>query len=315
MNGQSAVTSGQPLVSIVTPAFNQAAFLPETIESVLAQDYPRIEYIVIDDGSSDNTGEVLKCYSGRAKVFSQSNIGQARTLNKGWSMTSGKYIGYLSSDDILYPNAISSLVDSLEKHPQAVAAFPDADHLDRDSRVIRRNVCRPFDYDHLVVSQECFIGPGALFRRSAYDQVGGWRPELRRTPDREFWMRLGMLGPILMVAKSLAGYRMHSDSTSFRENNPDAAMEYVRVTSDFFADGRIPESLKRRQAEAMGFAYLMVARSCFRATHFRQGLRAFRTACDYNPAIRTPRIVWHLARSLLGRPLKRLVWHVRSAMS
>src|SRR5207247_391526 len=99
------ITNTYPLVSIVTPAYNQAEYLAETIESVLAQDYPNLEYIVLDDGSTDHTREVLKKYDGKLRWESHKNMGQARTLNEGWRKANGVYIGYLSSDDILYPGA------------------------------------------------------------------------------------------------------------------------------------------------------------------------------------------------------------------
>jgi hypothetical protein len=217
----------------------------------------------------------------------------------------------LSSDDILYPGAVTHLVEVLENNSDAVAAFPNADTIDYSSQIMKRNVCRPFDFDHLVVSQECFIGPGALFRRSAYVTVGGWRNDLRRTPDREFWMRLGLLGKIVMLPRAMAGYRLHSASTSFREDNPEAAMEYVRVTDDFFASTLIPERLRRRREEAMGLAYLVVARSCFRLGHFRRGLEAFNKARSYYPSVMTPRIVFRHLKSIVGRPIRRAVWKMR----
>lgn len=119
-------TESLPLVSIVTPTHNQAKYLAETIESVLSQTYPNIEYIVLDDGSTDNTQEILKKFGGRIRHERHANIGQARTLNKGWSLCKGKYIGYLSSDDLLYPNAVTELVALLEKDHSVVCAFPDS---------------------------------------------------------------------------------------------------------------------------------------------------------------------------------------------
>jgi len=127
-------------------------------------------------------------------------------------------------------------------------------------------------------------------------------------------MRLGLLGAIAMVPKRLAGYRQHPESTSFKEDNPDTAMEYVRVTNDIFANDRIPESLRSRKSEAIGFAYLVVARTCFRAGYFRRGLEAFSTACAHNPAIRTPSVMYRHARSIIGRPIRRLIWKVRKAL-
>src|SRR5260370_658630 len=95
-----------PLVSIVTPTYNQCAFLPETIESVLTQDYPRIEYMVIDDGSTDETPEILSRYDGRLIWESQTNQGQTPTINRGWQRSHGHIITWLNSDDTYLPGAV-----------------------------------------------------------------------------------------------------------------------------------------------------------------------------------------------------------------
>src|SRR5438132_6207432 len=106
-----------PLVSIVTPTYSPAAFLPETIESVLAQDYPRIEYIVLDDGSTDSTSQILSDYTGRLIWESQANQGQTPTINKGWERSHGDIITWLNSDDTYLPGAVSKAVDYLQQHP------------------------------------------------------------------------------------------------------------------------------------------------------------------------------------------------------
>lgn len=126
------------LVSIVTPAFNQAKYLVETIESVLAQDYPNIEYIVLNDGSTDNTEEILRRYEGFLKWETQKNMGQSKTLNKGWSISSGKYLGYLSSDDILYPNAVSELVEVLERLPEIGVSYCDFDIINEHGTHVKK---------------------------------------------------------------------------------------------------------------------------------------------------------------------------------
>jgi hypothetical protein len=187
--------------------------------------------------------------------------------------------------------------------------------MDFRSRRIQANVCRPFNYDHLVVSQECFIGPGALVRRSALRQVGGWREDLSRTPDREFWMRLGTLGHVEFVPKSLAGYRLHPESISFRENEPERAMEYVNVVNLYFDSNIVPERLRGRRAEALGFAYLMVSRSCIRGGFWREGYKHFRTAFAHNPAIANPKQLYRQLRTVVGRPLRRIYWRLQRLFS
>src|SRR6185312_1634421 len=122
------------------------------------------------------------------------NSGQAKTLNRGWEISKGQLLGYLSADDILLPNAIDELVQLLTNNSRAVVAYPNCDLIDPYGRIIKRAVARPFDLDSLVVEQECYIGPGALFRREIFEKLGGWNPNLRLAPDREFWMRAGLKG-------------------------------------------------------------------------------------------------------------------------
>ena len=124
----------RPTVSIVTPAYNQADYLAETIDSVLAQDYPNLEYLVLDDGSTDTTPEVLQRYDGRLNWERHANMGQSSTLNKGWSQARGTYLGYLSSDDRLLPHAVSRLVDALDSHPEVSVVYCDFNLIDKHGR-------------------------------------------------------------------------------------------------------------------------------------------------------------------------------------
>jgi glycosyltransferase involved in cell wall biosynthesis len=127
-----------PLVSVVVPAYNQADYLAAAIESVLSQDYPAVELIVLNDGSTDATREVLQHYAGRFYFESHTNIGQAATLNKGWRMAKGGILSYLAADDTLAPHAVSASVRALLAHPDVVMTYGDFNLIDPSSRFIRR---------------------------------------------------------------------------------------------------------------------------------------------------------------------------------
>src|SRR4030095_9000889 len=114
-----------PTVSIVTPAYNQAEFLRDTIESVLAQDYPNIEYVVLDDGSTDETPNILAEYGDRFRWETHANMGQTATINKGWAMTSGEIVTWLNSDDTYLPGAVSKAVDFLQRNPDVGVVYGD----------------------------------------------------------------------------------------------------------------------------------------------------------------------------------------------
>ena len=297
-----------PLVSIVTPTFNQADYLAETIDSVLAQDYPNIEYIVLDDGSSDGTKDVLQKYVGRVRFESQANMGQARTLNKGWGLCHGKYIGYLSSDDILARDAITKLVAALEKDPEIAVVYPDCDLINPRSEIIKRKVCRHFDYESLVIGQECHIGPGALFRKDIYDVVGGWQPDLKLAPDREFWMRVGLHGKFLMLDESLAGYRMHTGSISYFEKRPEVAAEYIRVLDNYFLRPDVPSSILTRKDEAYSNAMIVIARFHLRSGDIKGGLKKYSEAIRLFPENKSARTIFGLLKTSISKPIRRMLW-------
>lgn len=301
-----------PLVTIVTPAFNQAKFVAETIESVLAQNYPNIEYIVIDDGSTDDTAAILDRYHDRVRVVTQPNAGQALTLNRGWSQARGSILGYLSSDDILYPTAVAELVAVLEEESTNVCVFPDCDLIDPASRIVKRNVCRKFDLESLIVEQECYIGPGALFRAEAFRAVGGWRADLRLAPDREFWIRLASWGEFAFLSRTLAGYRIHPHSISYKDVSEAISAEYLAVLDRFFADGWASPAIARRRDEAYGRAYLLIARNCFRALRFSRGRANYAEARRCHPPLGSVAHRLSLLRTSISKPVRLLQGQLRS---
>ena len=157
-----------PLVSIVTPAYNQAAFLRDTVESVLSQDYPSIEYRVLNDGSTDETEAILREYEGRLEWETHPNMGQTPTINKGWDLATGDILIWLNSDDTLLPGAVSAAVSYLQAHPETGIVYADTLFTEPDGSPIERNAAQPrFDYERFVV--EChnpIPQPSAFVRRS-----------------------------------------------------------------------------------------------------------------------------------------------------
>lgn len=245
-----------PLVTIVTPAYNQADYLADTIESVLAQDYPHLEYIVLDDGSTDSTFDVLKAFEGRIRYERHENMGQANTLNKGWSMAKGSLIGYLSSDDLLEVGAISQLVSALAAHPGAVMAYCDYHLIDAKGQRFRKVKTKEYSAKQLRVELSCQPGPGALFRREIFDLSGGWRGDLQQVPDFEFWLRASDFGHFVRVPSLLADHRVHEQSASFRAVSYTRSMEIVEVMNHYWY-GKSGKDVRRSVATA----HLVASRS------------------------------------------------------
>jgi glycosyltransferase involved in cell wall biosynthesis len=275
---------GVPLVSVVVPAYNQADYLGAAIESVLSQDYPSVELIVLDDGSTDATREVLQCYAGRFRFESHSNIGQAATLNKGWRMAKGGILSYLAADDTLAVHAVSKSVRALLAHPDVVMTYGDFNLIDPSSRFIRRVRTPAFDYRMLAVDLVCLPGPGVFFRRAAFEAAGPWNATLRQIPDFEYWLRLGLQGPFLHVPEVLASYRVHDDSPSFGPVSEARAEEPVSAISAFFSSHALPANLAAERPHALSNAHVLTARLHLRAVRFGAGFRHLREAFRLWPA-------------------------------
>jgi len=266
-------------VSLVTPAYNQADFVGATIDSVLAQDYPTIEYRVLDDGSTDHTPEVLARYASVVRCDRHSNIGQSATLNKGWTESSGEYLGYVSADDLLSPSAVSELAKALDDNPDVVVVYGDFDLIDASGKVVGHVRSRDFNEKDLTEGLICQPGVGALFRRRVIDECGGWDPSLRKIPDFEFWLRASRLGPFLRVPRTLGQYRVHEESTAIRPVPVERSLEIVRTVEAYWR-GRSDAAGAHR---AMASAHLRAAQSHAQSGRPLMALAEFARAARHRP--------------------------------
>lgn len=269
-----------PLVTIVTPTYNNAEYLSETIESVLSQTYPNIEYIVINDGSTDNTKEVLAEYSEKCTVIHQDNVGQSATLNHGWAMAKGSILGYISSDDRLKPECMAEAVEVLNQFDSIVATYCDFDLIDSNGRFIRSVRTENFDAKRLTEDLVCQPGPGAFFRAEVFENVGGWDMNLRQTPDFEFWLRLQLKGEFYRISKNLADFRIHQNSTSSKVVSRENSNEMVEVVKVFV--GREDVLIDRNKA--LSNAHFISARSHFQSQRYGSGFYHLLNALKKRPS-------------------------------
>lgn len=301
-----------PAVSIVVPAYNQAQFLNEAIDSVLAQDYPNIELIVLNDGSSDETEAVLKQYRpGRFQWETHANMGQAATLNKGWRMSRGSILSYLSADDVLEPNAVSRSLACLNSHPDAVLSYCDYHTIAEDSRLVRRIRTPEFRYRDMLVRGVCHPGPAAFFRRWAFDKAGPWNTIYRQMPDYDFYLRLALVGNFQRIAEPLARYRVHAESQTYAKSSFKRSMEPVHIVSAYFRRQRVPAAVAGTDASALSNAYLKSANLNWRAGRYSVSLKLAARALQIWPrcmlAPRTARVVAHAMLSRLRHTAQRFI--------
>lgn len=268
-------SSGLPLVSIVIPAYNAAEYLCEAIDSVLDQSYPNIELIVLDDGSTDGTSEILKRYpEGDFYRESHPNMGQAATLNKGWAMSKGEFLGYLSADDTLLPDAVEMLVGYFDQDSSVAMVYCDYEYMDQNSSALKTIRLPEFSYSEMILKILCIPGPGALWRRTAFEKCGGWDESLRQLPDYEFWLRLSLYGSFYHVPNSLARFRVHTGSQTYSAADTKKSEEIISVMKGYFQRPDLPQNIQRYRAVAMANAHIFSA-----ALHFRAGRYA--VACRH----------------------------------
>ncbi|HEX7557142.1 MAG TPA: glycosyltransferase family 2 protein, partial [Leptolinea sp.] len=202
----------QPKVTIVTPSYNQAAFLEETICSVLNQDYPNLEYFVVDGGSTDGSQKIIKKYADRLDWWvSERDLGQAEAINKGISRSSGEIIAWLNSDDLYHAGAIKSAVQALQDHPEASMVFSNVLSIDANGE--------PFNlmtYGNWgLVDLMCFniIGQAGVFmRRSDVQKAGMLDLSYRFMLDHHLWLRIAQQGKPVYIPETWASARMHAQA-------------------------------------------------------------------------------------------------------
>lgn len=204
-----------PLVSVVTPSFNQAAFLDETIQSVLNQDYPNLEYLIVDGGSSDGSRELIQGYAERlAWWVSEPDQGQTDAINKGFAHAKGHYLAWLNSDDTYLPHAVSRAVSFLEANPLIGMVYGDANLIDEQGQVIGKFPARQTDYPRLRSGYVHIPQQAAFFRASLWEQVGPLDPTFYFAMDYDLWVRLARLAPLKYVPETWANFRLHQTGKS-----------------------------------------------------------------------------------------------------
>jgi glycosyltransferase involved in cell wall biosynthesis len=197
-----------PTVTVITPSYNMAQFLEETIRSVLAQGYPQLEYVVMDGGSSDGTLAILERHRAALRYVSAPDAGVVDALNSGFRSTRGSIVGWLNADDTYLPGAIETAVEYLLDHPEVDAVYGQAHWVDESGRTLGPYPTRP--YDPSLFGRECFIcQPACFIRRSALEAVGMLDQNLHFGFDYDLWIRLSKAHRFAMVPGYLATSRMH----------------------------------------------------------------------------------------------------------
>jgi len=235
------------LVSIVIPTYNRAHMVCDAVDACLAQTYPHIEVIVVNDGSTDETGEVLKKYDAddKVRVFSKPNEGIADTLNYGFARARGEYLTWTSDDNLYHPTAIAAMARYLDEHPDIGMVYTDVQEIDAEGRPLRIvDTGEP----HLLETT-CTVRGCLLYRREVMEAVGGYRREWVRCQDFDYYHRIWRRFPVAHLPEVHYAYRWHEASMS--GDHAAHVREHARLLCTYARSGR-----ERRRAWAWGFGEL-----------------------------------------------------------
>ncbi len=270
--------SDSPKVSIITPVLNQVEFIETCIQSVLSQDYPHVEYWVMDGGSTDGTLDVIRRYEGKLRWASENDKGQSSAINKGFRLAGGDILSWLNADDLLYPSAVSAVVEAFHQSPEVAVIYGDCDYVDPAGNVLGAYPARPFDYAALLVRAENYIPqPAAFFRKEVLESVGSLNEDLHYVMDFEYWLRIGARHPMKYLPIKLAALRLQPAAKTL-SSIPRFGEERVAVYQRLFERREVPAELLPLKDKALANVYLRAAHSAFwgREVHQARGyLRQF----------------------------------------
>lgn len=225
-------------VSIVTPSYNQGQFIERTLVSVASQSGAVIEHVIFDGGSTDSTLAVLKGFSPSVRWVSEKDRGQTDAVNKGIRATDGEIIGWLNSDDIYYPGAISAVVNYFDAYPDVDVVYGKADHVDVNDIPFEEYPTEPWDFERL--KYHCFLcQPAVFFRRRVVEHYGMLDESLNYCMDYGYWIRLALAGARFgYLETKLAGSRMYADNKTM-----GSRMKVHAEINDMFHElvGNVPD--------------------------------------------------------------------------
>lgn len=272
-----------PCVSVVTPSFNQGEFLETTMRSVLDQDYPSFEYLLVDGGSTDGSMDIIRRYSPRLAYWtSQPDGGQADAINKGFARARGEILAWLNSDDMYEPGAMRAAAEAFRAQPGADALYGDCAYVNEAGNLLTVFRGQPFDLASYLRTEGFIHQPTVFLRRRVLDQVGPLDQSFALCLDYEYWLRMARCCRWLYLPRVLARFRVHpaAKSTARRREFLD---ERLRALDRLFATPDLPADVSRARRRAYAVAYLSGGVQSYEAGEFPEAWGRLRSALGWDP--------------------------------
>ena len=227
------------LVSIVTPSYNQARFIEGTIQSVLSQDYPQIEYLVVDGGSTDHSVDVIRRYADRLTGWvSEKDRGQTDAINKGFARARGEIFAWINSDDTYEPGAVSAAVEFLREHPEVGMVYGDCNYINEQGEVIGRFHSKQTSYRRIRQGYNHIPQQTMFFRAELWKQLGPLDPSFHFAMDYDLWTRISARSEIKYVPQTWANFRLHTSGKTLMADDrfwPEMLRVHYRDGGSFFS--------------------------------------------------------------------------------
>lgn len=271
-----------PLVSIITPSLNKGRFIEETILSVKNQTYPRIEHIVIDGGSTDETLNILRKYGDGPIWVSESDKGMYDASNKGLRMVKGEILGWLMADDTYMPQAVETAVKLLLESPDVAMVYGKCNFIDEDGNVIREFPSEPFDLARLVRGPNIIPSPTVFFKKEIINSVGHFDTNLYMSADYDLFIRIGLKYGIEYIPKLLATYRLYPGTKTtgeFYKFGPDL----IYIFDKLYSNNDIPKKLWAVRRQSYGWAHFLIARHYYKLHQIKEARRHLTKALMLRP--------------------------------
>lgn len=280
-------------ISVITPSFNQGIFIERTIQSVLNQNYPHLEYLVMDGGSSDETLEILQQYQAQLTWVSESDRGQAAAINKGFRQATGDIVCWLNADDEFTPSALRTVAAYFNQHPEAQFVYGDAETVDESGRRYgRRGNVKAATFDDLLYQGDFIVQPAAFWRAGLLKQIGLLDETLRYCLDYEYWLRIAQKYPLHYLAVPLARERFHSQAKTTQATV--SRMAEIEAVARRYGGRAVPQRFKAERTAV----YLAETLRQLRLAHWQNAVHFWKMAfSQFSPSWR---VFPHLLALYLG---------------